>query len=382
MLKTVTVLALLLAPLAGANATPIEAIPADLKVPFSPTPVNAEGHRHIVYELHITNFGQTQLTLERLEVLDAASGKLLEGYDSQNLAGILARPGATGLADKRVIGPGLGAVAFIDVMTPISSHSPTALLHRLTFKPFTPESASVEQSVVEGGRVRIQGTPIIIAPPLRSGAWLASHSLSNDSSHRRTLITLNGKTQIAQRFAIDWTRIGADGQIFRGNPAVNANWSPYGAEVLAVADGRVSDFADGIPENDPTSDKKAVPISFDNAAGNHIILDLGQGRFALYAHLQPHSIRVRLGQHVKRGDVLALLGNSGKADAPHLHLQIMDTNSPLAAEGLPFEFDSFSLLGHVSSLKVFVDGTGWRANEPPSHRRLEMPLENAVVRFP
>lgn len=187
--------------------------------------------------------------------------------------------------------------------------------------------------------------------------------------------------RISQRFAVDWTRVGADGQVFRGDPAKNETWTPYGAEVLAVADGRVSDLQDGIPANDPTSDTKAVAITFENAGGNYLILDIGGGHFAFYAHLQAHGLRVRLGQRVKRGQVIALLGNSGKADAPHLHFQITDGNSPLASEGLPFAINAFMLLGHVDSLKVLVDGTGWRATQTPSLRRREMPAENAVVAF-
>jgi murein DD-endopeptidase MepM/ murein hydrolase activator NlpD len=362
---------------------PIQAIPVELTVPVAPTPVNAEGQRHLVYELHITNLGQADLVLQRVDILEGSSSAVLTSYAGDVLAHVLARPGTSALADRRMIGPGLRAVVFIDVMESSASKPPASLIHRLEFKPLTPDDASGEQSIVQGAAIRPSRlAPIVLGPPVRGTGWLASHGLSNESSHRRTLITLDGKMRISQRFAVDWTRIGADGEVFRGDPSNNANWSPYGADVLAVADGRVADLQDGIAQNDPTSDTKAVPITFETAGGNYLILDLGGGRFAFYAHLQAHSFRVRLGEHVRRGQVLALLGNSGKADAPHLHLQITDGNSPLAAEGLPFVFDSFELLGHVSSLKVLVDGTGWRASEAPSRRHNEMPIENAVVAFP
>ena len=91
---------------------------------------------------------------------------------------------------------------------------------------------------------------------------------------------------------------------------------------------------------------------------------------------------MRLGEQVRRGQVVATLGNSGKADAPHLHFQVMDAASPLASEGLPFVFDAFEVQGHVASLKVFTDGTGWRSNTRPTRTSHEMPVENAVVNFP
>ena len=343
-------------------------------VPVAPAPVNAEGQRHLVYELHITNLGQADLALQSVDVFDGFSDKVLARYAGDDLAHVLARPGTSGLADRRLIGAGLRAVVFIDVIALSTSRPPASLVHRLTFKPLTPADASREQSVLQGAVTRLSTlAPIVLGPPLRGAGWLASHGLSNDSSHRRTLITLGGKMRpLIAAYAIDWTRIGDDGQVFRGDPANNANWSPYGVDVLAVADGRVVDIQDGIAQNDPTSDTKAVPITFETAGGNYLIVDLGGGRFAFYAHLQPHSFRVHLGDRVRRGQVLALLGNSGKADAPHLHLQIMDSASPLAAEGLPFVFDQFELLGHVSSLKVLVDGTGWHPDRSPSRRRHEI----------
>ena len=123
---------------------------------------------------------------------------------------------------------------------------------------------------------------------------------------------------LAQRFAIDWLRIGPNGLAFHDDPAANGSWAPYGAEVLAVANGRISNLRDGVPENDPTSEAKAVPINLETASGNYIIIDLGGGRYAFYAHLQPGSLRVHVGDHVKEGQTIALLGNSGNADAPHL----------------------------------------------------------------
>ncbi len=90
-----------------------------------------------------------------------------------------------------------------------------------------------------------------------------------------------------------------------------------------------------------TPGKYPEAISLDAADGNSIILDLGQHRYALYAHLQPGSLRVRKGDHVKTGQVLALVGNSGNSVAPHLHFQVTDAPSSLASNGLPYEIDIF-----------------------------------------
>jgi murein DD-endopeptidase MepM/ murein hydrolase activator NlpD len=336
----------------------------------------------LVYELHITNFGRADLTLERIDVLSASGDAILATYGGDTLTAILSRPGTPVAADKRTIGPGMRAVAFIDATGPVATPSPSRLLHRLTFTPVTPPNAPL-QSIVDGGGVDVSSQSVIsLGPPLVGSGWLALHGLSNESSHRRTLLAIDGRGRIAQRFAIDWTRIAPDGQVFHGDPSKNENWSPYGAHVLAVADGEVVGLQDGIPENDPTSATRAVPITLTTVGGNYVILDLGRGRYAFYAHLQPGSLCVGVGDRVRRGQLLAKLGNSGQSDAPHLHLQIVDAPSPLAAEGLPMVFRRMAIEGHLMTTRVLTDGTGWKPTEQAYTVLNEMPVENVVIGFP
>jgi murein DD-endopeptidase MepM/ murein hydrolase activator NlpD len=113
----------------------------------------------------------------------------------------------------------------------------------------------------------------------------------------------------------------------------------------------------------------------ETVGGNHIIMDLGGGRFAFYAHLQPGSLRVKNGDKVRRGQVLGLVGNSGNSTEPHLHFHISDANSPLSSEGLPYVFPSFEVQGR---------GWGWKPGASPTteKRKDEMPMELEVIRFP
>jgi murein DD-endopeptidase MepM/ murein hydrolase activator NlpD len=368
-----------------ASAQKPSAVPVDLEVPMPPTPVKADGKIHLLYELHLTNFGAKSLELTRVEVLrGGADDSPLAGYEGAELTGRLARPGAPAdLPDKRVIAGGMRAVVFLEVAADARARPPRALIHRLFFKSGA-AGENIGTAAVEGAHVTVRRVPpLVIGPPLRGGGWVALSGMSNTSLHRRTLLVVNGKARIAQRFATDWTRVGADGLAFRGDPSNNANWSAYGAEVLAVADSVVADVKDGVPENDPTSEKKAVPINLETVGGNYVILNLGGGRFAFYAHLRPGSIRLRVGDRVRRGQVLALLGNSGNSDAPHLHFHVTDGASPLGAEGVPYVFESFDMQGVLPSKKLLVEG-GWKPRPAPTtnRRRLEIPVENAVVRFP
>jgi murein DD-endopeptidase MepM/ murein hydrolase activator NlpD len=253
---------------------------------------------------------------------------------------------------------------------------PETLRHRLTFATSGADNSKSERRM-EGGLIRVRsGKPLVIAPPLRGGEWLAGNGPANNSGHRRALVPIGGKACIAQRFAIDWVQLREDGKTWAGDRLKNASYRAYGAEILAVADASVVSIKDGIPENIPGPASRAVPITLETVGGNYVILDLGNDRYAFYAHMQPGSIRVKPGDRVRRGQVLGLLGNSGNSTEPHLHFHIGDSNSPLGSEGLPYVFESFEVQGH---------GWGWKPTGPNptvEKRSMEIPLQNAVVRFP
>src|SRR5678809_947726 len=82
---------------------------------------------------------------------------------------------------------------------------------------------------------------------------------------------------------------------FHGDSTKNANWYGYGTPVVAVADGIVTEVKDSIIENVPMSPTMAVPITLETVGGNHVILDIGGGVYAFYAHVQPGSLKVKLG---------------------------------------------------------------------------------------
>ena len=378
-----TAIALLVAlsPAATQAAMPSN-LGVDVEIPTSPVPVKADGVFHAVYELHLTNFSSHELHLREIDVTDASGRIMLAKYEGQGLIDALGRFGAQAdLADKRFIAAGLSAIAFLDVTAASRERMPLVLSHRLVFEPVP--GLSPPDTTIDGIHVAVSPrSPIVLAPPLGGSGWVASHALSNTSEHRRSVVFVNGTPWIAQRFAIDWIRIGPNGQPFQGDPAKNANWAAYSAPVLAVADARVADLRDGVPENDPTSDTKAVPINLETATGNYIILDLGGGQFALYAHLKPASLKVRIGDRVRQGQVLALVGNSGNADAPHLHFHVMNATSPLAAEGLPYVFGKFAVEGKLPSLTILTDGKGWqRPSGAADIRANELPTENEVIDF-
>lgn len=289
----------------------------------------------------------------------------------------------TDRGDKRVqIGEGHGAVIFVDLTLDPGVRVPRELRHRFTFD--IKGNAALGRTINGPVVAVVQGQTPVLRPPLNGATWIAFNSLQS-YGHRRAFQSVDGRMRIAQRFAIDWARLGPDGRLFHDNAKSNNNFYGYGWEVLAVADGRVSDLRDGMPDNIGATERSSRVVTVDSAVGNHVTLDLGLGRFALYAHLQPGSFKVKLGEHVHAGQVLARLGNSGNSDGPHLHFQLIDGNSPLGSEGIPYKLERFSQLGVLGSDQDAALDTGqaWQpgTQEKQIVHRGEFPIDKAVVSF-
>jgi hypothetical protein len=186
--------------------------------------------------------------------------------------------------------------------------------------------------------------PVEVAPPV-TGRWTAL----NSPGDRRPS---HGTHTYAQTYAIDVLAEPARG----GRPAPVWLWPParrsgafpaFGAPLLAVADATVVHAEDR--QRDHLS-RNSLPgllhLFVEGAvrvvagprriAGNHLVLDLGDGTYALYAHLKRGSLAVRAGDRVVTGQPLARCGNSGNSSEPHLHFQLMDAPDLDTARGLPF----------------------------------------------
>jgi murein DD-endopeptidase len=70
-------------------------------------------------------------------------------------------------------------------------------------------------------------------------------------------------------------------------------------------------------------------------------------------------IRVKLNDHVRHGSVIGLLGYTDESTGPHLHLHISDNNSPLNAEGRPYQLGQFIILGSYPSIETFGNPQLW-----------------------
>jgi peptidase M23-like protein len=144
----------------------------------------------------------------------------------------------------------------------------------------------------------------------------------------------------SQRFALDLLMV-KEGQTHAGEGKALTDYYCYGQPILAPGAGTVVAVADTFPD---------LPIGSRDpahATGNHVVIDHGNQEFSLLAHLQPRSVKVRVGQRVKAGDVLGSTGNSGNTSEPHLHVHLMNGPRMEDSDGLPMPFSDYLLDGKV-----------------------------------
>lgn len=128
-----------------------------------------------------------------------------------------------------------------------------------------------------------------------------------------------------QRFAFDFLGADEHGKTRKGEAHANEDYFAFGREIVAPADGIVTDVITGVRDNVPGS---MNPYS---ALGNAVFIQHREQEVSVLAHLKLGSVQVKAGDKVKRGQVIGLCGNSGNSSEPHLHYHLQ--NTPIIQDG-------------------------------------------------
>jgi hypothetical protein len=275
---------------------------------------------------------------------------------------------------------------FFDVSYPASKDVPCTIALRV--HSVQPEAKPIPESTIVSPPLKISSqAAIVLVPPFKGDGWVDANGCCLEvGPHRFVTNAMNGTLDPSEQFAIDWVKVDRQGKAFRGDGKTSEQWLCYGTEVLAVAPGIVVEAMRDLPDQPPGI--APTTLTVPQIAGNHVILDFGDGRYAMYAHLAPHSVTVHVGDRVRAGDKLGLLGNSGNTTGPHLHFQISDRPSTLDTTSLPFVFESMVLEGRTSvnlddiesyTIKGTVLPIDWKVTKPVTRT---MPLSRDVISFP
>lgn len=344
----------------------------------------SDGQVHLVYELVLTNAVPMPVTVNAVEVRDAETGATLAHLTGESLHEAMSL--ATSPESPAVILPtATVGVVWLDLPLASAGDLPAAIEHRLTIDP--PADAAIPESWLSytGAAVAVdRSPPVVLGPPLTGSGWAALGSCC-DGPHRRALYPIDGQWYLAQRFAIDFNQLDAQNRPGVGDPVLPTSFPTFGQPVLAVADATVVDAVDRFRDlnvGEPRED-----VTPENAGGNRLVLDLGEGRFAIYAHLQAGSVVPQPGDQVTRGQHIANVGSSGTSGGPHLHFQVTDRPSVVAGDGVPYVFDAFILTGQTPPLAEVLPYYDTLKPIPITRERTgsrhdELPLGRDVVTFP
>lgn len=325
--------------------TPVETelnIISKIDVVINCIPFPTEKYLRIPYTLRFWEFEKDGLTLQQIKIFNYNTKHELMTIEKDALPEIYKSP----IEQNSYFHQDEISHYYLSVQLPViqEQEKPSKIFHKFLFKD-TLNNITV---VIEGAEFtpRLNETPLAISSPVKGKNWAFVNQSTMDY-HFYVLFFVDGKIYYGERFAFDNLRMNDDlSSFFIGDPKVNESYFNYKDTLYAVADGTVVEIKDNRPENHGDA-ADVVFNSTDEFGGNYIIIDLGNGYYAAYAHCVPKSFMVSIGSKVKEGEPIALLGNSGNSTAPHLHFQIMDRANLLFSNGLPFVIKSYTKIAEA-----------------------------------
>ena len=355
---------------------------------LSPDVVPVEGSDglvYVAYELTVFNAAPRDATMTKIQTLAGnGQGAVIA---TQSAAQFAPNTMLLGGAERGspVIPAGRTAVVVFRDTYPTRDAVPKTFTHRISADFAAPQegaprlASNYPDHVAQlGGPVVTSGQqPIVIGAPFSGDDWIAMNALDPRrlNPHSDVVFPVGGRVTSAETYGIDFMRIDpARMSTAHGDPGLNASYLAFDQPLLAVADAKVVQVSTDHPDIVP--DVLPDLALLDDAPGNQVVLDLGGGVFATYAHMKQDSATVKVGDTVKRGQEIGRLGNSGNTSEAHLHFQLQ-RGPLLSADNVAWVFDTFRSTGEVSS-----DDKSIVAPTKPGMRTREIPVFGSVFSVP
>jgi hypothetical protein len=344
----------------------------------------SDGREHVEYDLVLTNVFTVPVGFESVRVF--SHGKRLLALSGKRLAAHTYQLQPGGEKPTATIPVSSAVKTLVDVILPRSfgRRVPRRLTEQIRYilPRRAPLRALIGTNVVPGPAVRVAGrAPIRIASPLYGSGWANVNGCCAQPgvSHRADITAADGSYRTPELFAIDWIR-EAGGSYFKGDGSKLTDWFCYGTPIHAVANGIVVAVINNrpdVPPNPVTPGNPTVQKSED-ITGNRVVERIAPGEYAAYVHMKTGSVGVKVGQRLRTGQVIGLLGNSGNTTAPHLHFGIQDGPDVLTSNSLPYAIGSFTVQGTIrlGGNPFIVSLTG-----KPHRATLSLPLFASVFDF-
>lgn len=363
---------------------------------LAPDPIAVTGtdrKEHLAYELQVLNAAPRPATITKVETLGGPSGPVLSTISGDQVVALSILVGDYTLppVPAKQVPPGQTVLLIMEAAFPDAASVPRSLVHRVsaTFGEFLPNQGDFAknnfpaETTEVGGQVTVgSGQPEVIGPPLSGDSWVAVNGCCGLSPHRGAMLPLGGRINGSERYAVDWSKFNLNARpivdlqngtqaTYQGDPASNLSYFTYGQPTIAVADATVVTVANDLADAPPHT---FLSLPLADLGGDRIVLKIRDGVYAFYGHLMRGSITVKPGDIVKRGQVMAKVGNSGNTSESHLHFHLMTGPEPLTATNIPWELDKFTYQGEVEPETVVTSSAGERTGE--------LPLMYSAVTFP
>jgi hypothetical protein len=314
-----------------------------------------DAEQRLNFDLLLRNDSALPLRINKIQisVYDAQGALAFRRYLDEN-----GRPSGISTVPDRII-PAKGALAVFNPFYSFPSEMPLVRLHYevflentapepnlLTF--FTKAEVDVEPQSYPGK------TRLVL--PLHGPIYVFDgHDFY--AHHRRQNVLRGGHYRPnSVRYAYDLMVTNAAGDLYHGDRFIKENWFSYGAPIYATAAGTVVDSATNIPENSYKDGQVVYPPNLDDidpiGAGNHVVVDHGNGEFSIFVHMKPGSVRVKKGDRVSAGQQIGEIGFAGDTFLPHLHYMLMDSPDERTSQGVPSYFDNFKRVLGSKTLPV------------------------------
>jgi hypothetical protein len=346
-----------------------------------PNPFEGSDNKyHLAYDVVLTNFNSQPGVLKQIDVINPSTNKLLYSLSGKELEAHITKYNEKGLH----FAPCECAIGWMNLAFDHKADIPPRVIHRVVFDTLDQESKNRIQDDKAEVPVELM-EPVVISPPVKGEKWAAIGGYNGKQGHRRALLALSNHLFAAQTYAVDWVKLDKDNNLLTGDPTKNESNCSYGLPVLAVVDATVAGVIDRFDDQIP--DKLSGTERLQFPTGNTVILDLGHGYFATYAHLKRGSIKVKEGDHVTRGQVLASIGNSGNSTGAHLHFHVTRGVGPLNSPGIPYVIDNFELTDEIQDIEKFMEAPEspkslpLKASDYKGKHVLQLPRQGSVVKF-
>jgi biotin carboxyl carrier protein len=357
----------------------------------TPAPVlGTDGKVHLAYELFLTNAISLPFAVSSLDIADPATGETLLTIGPDDIQRDITRLGddaeGTDETGPITIAQSETWIAWIDVAVDPDA-VPAQLQHTANGALQRPDGQAVEVDAVINTTTVSDAEAQVVSSPVAAGDWYMSEGCcSNFTHHRNGFAPINGQGLVPQRFAVDFYKVDADGKTWEGDPSKVESYFSYREPIVSATSGTVVRAVDEFDNSTSLPGPPPIPPIIETV-GNHVVVEIEPGRYLLYGHMDPGSVKVKVGDTVKVGQELGLIGTSGNSTTPHLHFQLQTEPTFFPTDSLPWVFDQFTLLGSVPD-RIWDDDLGLQPTGQlpfdkidPSDRTNEMPLDRTVVRL-